>query len=64
MPTPAHDEIPRSPHDRDSAAPEKPAGDYASESGVGTLPNEQLQPVDGQLTDLSMWAVVFAGGIG
>ena len=64
MPTPAHDEIPRSPKDRDSAAPEKPAGDFASESGVGTLPTEQLQPVDGQLTDLSMWAVVFAGGIG
>ena len=64
MPTPAHDESPRSPKDRDTAAPEKPAVDFASESAVGTLPAEQMQPVDGQFTDLAMWAVVFAGGIG
>jgi mannose-1-phosphate guanylyltransferase len=64
MPTPAHDETPRSPKERDTSAPEKPAGDYASGSAVGTLPAEQMQPVDGQFTDLAIWAVVFAGGIG
>jgi mannose-1-phosphate guanylyltransferase len=64
MPTPAHDEIPRSPKDRDPSAPEKPAGEYASGSAVGTLPTEEMQPADGQFTDLAMWAVVFAGGIG
>ena len=64
MPTPAHDELPRSLKDRDKSAPEQPVGEYATGSAVGTLPAEQMQPVDGQFTDLAMWAVVFAGGIG
>jgi mannose-1-phosphate guanylyltransferase len=34
------------------------------EEAVGTLPSEQVEPEDGLETGLSIWAVVFAGGIG
>jgi mannose-1-phosphate guanylyltransferase len=64
MPTPAHDESSRAPTNRDQAAPRRPLEDDASDSAVGTLPAEQMLPVDEQFTDLAMWAVVFAGGIG
>ncbi len=36
----------------------------ASSSAAGTLPTPELVAVDEPLTDLSIWAVVFAGGIG
>ena len=34
------------------------------DEGVGTLPAEQAAPEAGLETELTMWAVVFAGGIG
>ncbi|MCU0627442.1 MAG: sugar phosphate nucleotidyltransferase, partial [Gemmatimonadaceae bacterium] len=33
-------------------------------SGVGVMPEEQLQPVDALRTRNALWAVIFAGGIG
>src|SRR5215204_5682901 len=36
----------------------------APDEGVGTLPAEQPAPDTGLDTELTMWAVVFAGGIG
>ena len=37
---------------------------FAGGRASGTLSRPQLAPVDDQVTALSMWAVVFAGGIG
>ena len=43
-----------------------PFGESAGgvEDVVGTLPGEQPEPEEGLETELSLWAVVFAGGIG
>lgn len=39
-------------------------GDTGDTTGVGVLPEEQLQPVDALRTRDALWAVIFAGGIG
>ncbi len=36
----------------------------SSSSAAGTLPTPEMAPVDEALTDLAIWAVIFAGGIG
>ncbi len=64
MNTSAHDEVPRSQQEREKISSTASKGDQSSDSAVGTLPAEELQPVHGQYTDLAMWAVIFAGGIG
>lgn len=39
-------------------------GDGGGDTGVGVLPEEQLQPADALRTRNALWAVIFAGGIG
>jgi mannose-1-phosphate guanylyltransferase len=48
------------------SGPAKPGPFHSSSSSsaAGTLPTPELAPVDEQLTDLAIWAVIFAGGIG
>jgi mannose-1-phosphate guanylyltransferase len=45
---------------------EQPAGgeEQGDTTGVGVMPEEQLQPVDALRTRDALWAVIFAGGIG
>ena len=48
-----------------SSGPTPPGSFTSTSSGAaGTLPTPELAPVDEQLTDLAIWAVIFAGGIG
>lgn len=41
-----------------------PSGAPSSGTGVGTLPEEQRAAVDEPETDVALWGVIFAGGIG
>ncbi|MBA3853808.1 MAG: hypothetical protein C0503_05295, partial [Gemmatimonas sp.] len=41
-----------------------PPGDLSGSTAAGTLPAEQLAAFAEPETDVALWAVIFAGGIG